>query len=337
MKSILYIGNKLNHKKSNLSSIGILGPLLENEGYTVYYASSKINKILRLLDMIFSCLKYCRKVDFVIIDTYSTLNFYYALCITQLCRLINVKYIPSLNGGDLPKRLQKNPKLSQLIFNHSYINISPSLYLKKAFEDAGYSNLRYIPNTINIENYQFKERDFKNIDLLWVRSFSNIYNPTLAVQVLKALQEDGLQVRLCMVGPDSDGSMMDVKKLAQELNVEVKLTGKLTKEAWRGLSNEYSIFINTTNFDNMPVSVIEAMALGLCVVTTNVGGLPFLISHGVDGLLVKPNSVNAFVNAIKKVSNFPVASKTMAFNARQKVEEFDWSFIKYKWFEVLQE
>ena len=336
MKSILYIGNKLNHKKSNLSSITILGPLLEKEGYKLFYASSKVNKFSRLIDMIFTCIKYGRSVDFVIIDTYSTLNFYYALIISQLCRLFNVRYISSLNGGNLPKRLKKNPKLSQLIFNHSYLNVSPSLYLKQEFEDAGYSNIKFIPNTINIENYQFKERNFKEINLLWVRSFSKIYNPTLAVQVLKLLQKDGLKANLCMVGPDSDGSLEDVKQLANELNVTVKLTGKLSKKDWIELSNNYSIFINTTNFDNMPVSVIEAMALGLCVVTTNVGGLPFLIAHNKDGLLVKPNDAIAFVNAIKKVINFPVASKTMAFNARQKVEEFDWSFIKYKWFEVLQ-
>ena len=100
MTSILYIGNNLNNSTSNISSIQVIGNLLAKQGYSVFYASSKSNKILRLLDMIFTFFKYYRKVEFVIIDTYSTHNFYYALIISQLCRVFKVKYIPSLNGGN---------------------------------------------------------------------------------------------------------------------------------------------------------------------------------------------------------------------------------------------
>ena len=108
--------------------------LLEKEDYSVFYASVRSNKILRLLDMVFTFFKYYRKVEYVIIDTYSTQNFYYALIISQLCRLFNIKYIPSLNGGNLPARLKRNPYLCRLIFNNAYINVTPSLFLKDAFE-----------------------------------------------------------------------------------------------------------------------------------------------------------------------------------------------------------
>ena len=96
----MYIGNNLKNKTSNISSIQVIGSLLAKEGYVVFYASSKSNKILRILDMIFTFFKYCRTIDYVIIDTYSTQNFYYALIISQLCRLFNIKYLPSLNGGN---------------------------------------------------------------------------------------------------------------------------------------------------------------------------------------------------------------------------------------------
>jgi len=133
MKSILYIGNKLQNKQSNISSIQTLGALLESENYTVYYASNKVNKIIRLLDMVFMFIKYRNKVDYVLIDVYSTLNFYYTLIISQLCRVYKVKYLPNLNGGNLPMRLKKNPGMSNSIFKNAYVNISPSMYLMNAF------------------------------------------------------------------------------------------------------------------------------------------------------------------------------------------------------------
>lgn len=336
MTRILYIGNNLKTKTSNVSSIQLLGGLLEKEGYSVYYASSRRHKVLRLLDMVFCFFKYLRKVDYVIIDTYSTLNFYFALLISQLCRVFKKAYIPNLNGGNLPVRLQKHPFLSSLIFKHAYLNVSPSPFLQQAFEGHGYHNVIYIPNTIEIKHYAYKQRTYERIKLLWVRSFSKIYNPSLAVHVLKSLQANGYSAELCMVGPDSDGSLKVVKQLAEQLKVSVTFTGKLDKSEWRTLAKAYNVFINTTNFDNTPVSVIEAMALGLPVVSTNVGGMPYLIEHEKEGLLVNPDDVEAMTRAILKLYHNHDLVATLTTNARQKVEQFDWDVVKDLWFEVLR-
>ena len=77
MKSnLLYIGNKLSKHGYTVTSIETLGVLLEKEGYHLYYASSKKNKVIRLLDMIYATIKYRNRVDYVLIDTYSTKNFW---------------------------------------------------------------------------------------------------------------------------------------------------------------------------------------------------------------------------------------------------------------------
>lgn len=336
MTSILYIGNKLQNRRSNVSSIHTLGTLLESEDYKVYYASGKVNKGLRLLDMIFTFLKYRNTVNYVLIDTYSTQNFYFALVISQLCRLFKVNYVPNLNGGNLPMRLEKSPGMSRWIFKNAFVNISPSQYLKTAFESFGYNNITYVPNTIVINNYEFRERDLNSIKLLWVRSFSEIYNPKLAIRVLKKLKEDNIDASLCMVGPDSDGSLAKIKKFAKAQKVEVIFTGKLSKKEWIKRSKDYTIFINTTNFDNAPVSVIEAMALGLPIVSTNVGGIPFLISNKKEGLLVEKNNTVAMVNAIKTIYNNHEFAEMLAKNARKKVEQFDWKRVKQLWLNILQ-
>lgn len=337
MKKILYIGNNLKNRKSNVSGIQILGPLLEREGYAVYYASSKSNKALRLLDMITSCLRYSKKVDVVLMDTYSTQNFYYAWIIGLICRRHKLPYLPILHGGDLPKRLHAHPRKSASLFNNAMSCIAPSLYIKEAFEQKGYRRLIHIPNAIKLVDYPISKKTFEVPKLLWVRSFSEIYNPKLAITVLKSLQNKFPEAELCMVGPDSDGSLKAVIDLANKLHVDVKITGKLTKQEWVTLSKDYNIFINTTNFDNMPVSVIEAMALGLPVVSTNVGGMPYLITNQMDGILVAPDNMPDMVNAILGVMSNSLKREDIITNARLKVEQFDWEIIKKQWIDILEQ
>ena len=91
----------------------------------------------------------------------------------------------------------------------------------------------------------------------------------------------------------------------------------------------------TTNFDNHPVSVIEGMALGLPVVSTNVGGLPFLIENNKDGILVNPGNKEEFVISIEKLISDNKLATDLAVNARKKVEEFDWEVVKLKWFDLI--
>ena len=252
--------------------------------------------------------------------------------------MYNIPYIPILRGGGYPDRLRNSPKLCKYIFSRSAKNISPSMYLKKFFEDVGFE-VEYIPNFIPIENYIYKQRENVRPKLLWVRSFHEIYNPLLALEVLKKLRDKYPDAELCMVGPDKDGSLQKVRDKAIELGISgsLKITLKLSKPEWLKLSRDYDIFINTTDFDNHPVSVLEAMAIGLPVVSTNVGGLPFLIENNFDGLLVNPKNSDEFVNEIEKLISDNRLVKTITLNARKKVEEFDWEIIKKKWFTAIDQ
>ena len=334
-KNIVYIGNDLTGKTKYNSTIKVLSTLLKGEGFSVIVSSDKISKLLRLLDMCISLVKNRNKVDYVLIDTFSTINFYYALIISQLARVFKLKYIPILHGGNLPERLDRNKFLSNLIFKNSYKNIAPSNYLKVAFEKKGYDTM-FIPNILEIKNYKFKNRKYLEPKLFWVRAFKEIYNPTLAIKVLDLLKKEYPKAILCMVGPFVDNSYDECLKLISELKLEtsVEFTDVLLKENWHKKSEDYDVFINTTNFDNTPVSVMEAMALGLPIVSTNVGGLPFLINNEEDGLLVDKNEAKKMTKAIIYLlnGNFPDLSK----NARMKVENFDWEIVRNKWVEILK-
>jgi glycosyltransferase involved in cell wall biosynthesis len=336
MKKVLCIGNNLVKHGNTATSLVVLGAMLESEGYTVYYASSKKNKIFRMLDMVWQTIRLCRKVDYVLIDTYSTVNFWYALIVSQCCRLLGLPYIPKLLGGDLPNRLDKSRFFCDLIFKNAYQNVAPSMYLYSAFKDRGYSNLLHLPNFIELHKYQFDKKVYDVPRILWVRSFAQLYNPVLAVKVLLAIQKKYPQAQLCMVGPKKDESYETTIAFAKETDATVTFTGKLTKAEWSQLSKQYNVFLNTTHFDNTPVSVIEAIALGLPVVSTNVGGIPYLLKHEQNALLVEDNDLEAMVAQIERLFSFPEFADNLTINAYHLVKGFDWNIIRKQWIDLLR-
>jgi len=274
--------------------------------------------------------------DVVLIDTYSTRNFWYAVLTAELCNKLNLDYMLLLHGGNLTERLKNNPKLSASLFKKAKLNVAPSPYLFVEFQQAGFGNIKYIPNTIFLEDYTYKKRKILKPKLLWVRAFAEIYNPMLAIKVLEELLKEYPEAELCMVGPEKDESFEECVKYAESNKLPVKFSGKLTKPEWTELSKEYDVFLNTTNVDNTPVSLIEAMALGIPIISTNVGGIPYLLKDQETGLLVSPENKMTMLDAISTLLENPNLAENLSQNAREQTKKFDWVIVKKEWKEVLR-
>ena len=157
----------------------------------------------------------------------------------------------------------------------------------------------------------------------------------LAIKVLKLIIEKYKDAKLCMVGPINDNSFKKTQNLVKEYNLEnnVEFTGVLSKKEWHKKSEDYDICINTTNFDNTPVSIIESMALGLSIVSTDVGGIKYLIDDSVNGVLVEKDNAEEMAKKILEI--IARNDQKTALNARFKVENFDWSIVKDEWKKIL--
>lgn len=334
MKKVLYLGNKLEKHGFSPTSIDTLPPLLRDAGYVIKSVSSIKNKPLRLLHMLGSVIMH-RKSDLVLIDTYSTTNFWYAVLGGKLCQILSIPYIFILHGGNLEERFNNSSERIRNIFRNAEANVIPSDFLKKKLKKFEFKNMVFIPNSIDISIYDFKRRSSLRPKLLWVRAFVKIYNPEVVLEIYKELFKRYPAVQICMVGPEKDGSLKRIQQISEEKNFSIEFKGKLTKPEWIELSEEYDIFINTTLIDNAPVSVIEAMALGLPVVSTNVGGIPYLIADEKSGLLVEPKNIQEMVFAIKRLLEDPVLSGNVSDNGRLEAEKYDWKEVKQLWLELL--
>lgn len=336
---ILYLGNQLMAYGSTPTSVETLGEQLKSK-FEVIQGSDKKNKLLRLFHMWWVVVKN-KDADYLLIDTYSTSSFHYAWTSAILSRWFRIRYIPILHGGDLPLRAKRSSRLLKYFLKNAYEVVCPSNFLKIKMEKVVGGNYLVIPNFIDLENYSFQPKSIneKNgIRILWVRSFHEIYNPYLALKVLHQLHNEGYhRSQLCMVGPDKDGSLKKVKLLAMELGLNnfITFTGRLSQKEWISLSSDYNIFINTTNVDNTPVSVIEAMALGLPVVSTRVGGIPFLLKDRINALLVEENNTNQMKEAVLYLFKNPEFTIRQVNNGRKLAESFDWKTVNVQWADLL--
>lgn len=330
-RKIIYVDNFLTGHGHTPTTGTTLVRLFKEEGYTVIPTSNKQNKVLRLADMLFTIATNNRN-SVVLIATYSTSAFHFAWVCSTTCRFFRIPYIPCLHGGNLPDRIKQSPEKAARVFSNSFMNVAVSGYLQKSMSDNGWPSV-VIANNINIDAYPYRHRTSCSPRLLWVRSFHNIYNPLLAIRILHKLLQTYPSASLTMVGPDKDGSFERCNALAKELDVEnqVTFTGLLSRDEWVKLAADRDIFINTTNFDNLPVSVVEAMALGLITISTSVGGLPYLVKNNQNGLLVPPDDEAAFIEAIQRVLNDKELCGKLSIAARRKAEEFDWNNIKASW------
>ncbi|MGC8827013.1 MAG: glycosyltransferase family 4 protein, partial [Anaerolineae bacterium] len=139
------------------------------------------------------------------------------------------------------------------------------------------------------------------------------------------------------VGPDKgDGSLQAVRRTAEALGVleRIAFPGGVPKAEVPAWLDKGDIFINTTNVDNTPVSVMEAMACGLCIVSTDVGGIPYLLEHERDALLVPAGGADAMAEAVQRILTEPGLAERLSRNARAKAEGFDWSVILPAWEQI---
>jgi len=334
MQSILLISNTFAVRPGVYHGVCVdLARRLEAAGWTVLKTSPRSNRILRGLDMVTTAWRTRREFDVAQIDVFSGPAFLWAEAATLILRLVAKPYGLTLRGGNLPSFARKWPGRVRRLLRSAEVVTTPSRYLYDQM--SPYCNhLRLLPNPLDLRAYTFVAREHVRPRLVWLRAFHGIYNPCLAAEVVKRLQGTFADTHLTMIGPDrGDGSYQSFQETVLRLGIEdsVQCPGGIPKEDVPTWLNKGDIFLNTTNVDNTPVSVLEAMACGLCIVSTNVGGIPYLLEREVDALLVPPDDPDAMAAAVRRILTEPGLAERLSHNARENAEQFDWSIILPQW------
>ncbi len=335
---VLLVGNFLGDIRKYGSVGEDLAVGLAHKGWTVITTSHEPLRLSRLFDMLRSIWVARRRYDVAHVDIFSGPAFLWAEATCWLLVQLHKPLILTLRGGALPEFAERWPNRVRRVLRWAKTVTAPSEYLasqmKKFRED-----IIVLPNPLKVTQTPFRLRDKPSPNLMWLRAFHSIYNPCLAPQVLSELLHRFPDSKLTMIGPDKgDGSLEATRRQAERLGVldRINFVGAVPRSDVTQWLHKGDVFINTTDIDNTPVSVLEAMACGLCVVSTDVGGLPYLLQNNIDALLVRPGDAAAMSKAVQRVLSEPELAAKLSTNGRHKAEEFDWAAILPQWESLFQ-
>lgn len=310
-----------------------LAERLRTSGWEVITTSSADAPVRRTAEIAATILSQRRRYSVAQVDVYSGPAFRWAEMACALLRRLGKPYVLTLHGGALPRFGRWHPRRVDRLLNSAQAVTTPSPYLRR--EMASFrKDLLLLPNARDLGCFQPRALQQATPRLVWLRRFVEIYNPPLAIQVLARLTERYPTATLTMVGPDGgDGTLKATQRLAKELGVadRVHFLGPAARSEVPARLQTGDIFLNTTDVDNTPLSVLEAMAAGLCIVTTNVGGLPDMLRNGEDALLVPPGDPEAMTSAVERILQEPGLAAHLSQTARDTVSHYDWTAILPLW------
>jgi glycosyltransferase involved in cell wall biosynthesis len=163
-----------------------------------------------------------------------------------------------------------------------------------------------------------------------VRNFESHYGVENTLVAFAVIQTTFPAATLTIAGLGSQEA--ELKHLAQALALRnVRFVGPVEPASMPALYNANSIFLNSSFVDNQPLSVLEAMASGMPVVSTGVGDIPNMIQDGESGTLIPTADPSAMAKAATLLLEQPERALLMAERAKESLMQYDWSNVGPAW------
>ena len=280
-------------------------------------------------------LRELRKADVVHVFSASYLSFLLSpLPAIVIARLLRRPVVLNYHSGEAPDHLRRSA-LARHVMRHSVdLNVVPSIFLREVLDSFGIA-ARVVPNTIDLQQFAYRVRDPLRPRLLCTRNFEHIYNVACVLRAFARVQARYEDATLTLVGGGSQEAAL--RALVQQLNLRnVSFAGRVAPTEINRYYANADVYVQAPCIDNMPLSVLEAFASGLPVVSTNVGGVPKILTHGLHGLLAPVDDDEALATLVLTLVESPSYARQLAAAARQSCAAYEWSVARDGWLEAYE-
>lgn len=262
---------------------------------------------------------HVRRCD--VLHVFSASYYSYLLSVMPallIAKIYGKKSVLNYHSGEAEDHLKNWPLTAVPTMKWATAIIVQSGYLQSVFSNFGLK-AEIISNSINLAQFYFRERKPLQPVFLSNRLHEPLYNVACILLAFELIQRRYPESRLIVAG---DGSLRpDLEALAFKLELKgVEFIGRVEFDQMPALYDRADIYLNAPNLDNMPSSILESHSVGMPVVTTEAGGIPYILRHEETGLLVGLNDHIEMANAaIRLLEDQSLAEKII----QQALKECD--------------
>lgn len=333
--TVAFLGPALGRHDGWVTTQGeVLAGLFAAGGDQVLTSSGQISPLRRAIDHAVDLVRWRQHADVAVVSVFSAKAFALADESISLARALGIPTVAWLHGGNLPAFGDAHPRWVRRVLHRTDAVVAPTAFLARWADHvtARTTSSTVIPNVLDLPAYRYRQRSTFEPRLLWMRTFQDLYDPASAVEALALLRSRGIQATLTMAGQDK-GLLDGTRALARARGVEGAVTfpGFASGQEKADLLDCHDIFVNTNLVDNAPVTVLEAAASGLAIVSTDAGGIPDLLEDQVSARLVPSAQPEALADAVAGILESPDAAAMRARAARSAAEGSAWPAVHDRW------
>jgi len=296
-------------------------------------------KYLRTLvtSLLYWAMLLARAWRYDVIHTFSAAYYSYVLAALPalvVAKLYRKKAVLNYRSGEADDHLCRW-RVSRMTMGLADEVVVPSGYLVEVFARRGL-RARGIYNIVELERFRFRLRQPLRPVFLTSRLLEPLYNVPCVLRAFSLVQRRYPEARLTVA---ADGWMRkELEQLADDLGLRNALfIGRVPFAKMPDLYDSADVYLTATDIDNMPGSITECMAAGVNVVTTDAGGIPYIMTNEETGLLVRRGDHQALAAAaIRLLEDNELASR-LALNARQSCKRFTWPEVRDEWLKLYRE
>ena len=318
---ILLVSNYVEGVGGISVQVKLLRDLLRGEGYVCDILSTK-GSIAKRINALFALLSKGRKYDVFHIHACSARGFLPAVLGISIGRLLRKRIILTFHGGGAESFFRKKQKFVKHYLNRTSANIVLSGFIGRVFDQYG---IKYtiIPNVLEVDDTVYRIRPDIRPRFISVRSMTETYNIKCTLKAFGIVQEKYPDASLTLLGNGPLRSMLEQYSIECRLQ-NVSFVGQVPNTEIYHYLNEADVMVSSSRFDNMPVSILEGFKAGLLVIASNVGGVPYMIEDGQNGLLFDSDNDRQMAEKMIMAVEYPKRSLEMIENGRLSLKHYTW-------------
>jgi glycosyltransferase involved in cell wall biosynthesis len=247
-------------------------------------------------------------------------------------RLFHKRVVLNYHSGEADDHLARFGILVHPWLRLADALVVPSDYLREVFAAHGYVT-RVIPNVIETDRFAYRARQPLLPRFVVTRSLEPIYRVEVALQAFARLRGRFSDATLEVAGCGTEEARL--KRLAADLGARgIRFLGRVSREAMPDLLDRSDLYLNASVVDNQPMSILEAFASGLPVVSTAPGDLRHMLRDGLTGTVLEEGSPEEMAAAAARLLEVPESALRMAARAREVAESHAWALVRGAWMEA---